>query len=208
MYSTPVVISADTRPEPGKAVVDGKFTQQMLSCGEVARDMIHAVMVEKGLTTADSPLWQMSLPELMNMTPDARTSNQTSRAQSSSLLPESSTAQSDQSNAEPSTAGSAGRPQNSLNGEDRTAGSASTSQDNSNGEGSTAGSAGVVRSAFGGEPGEQWAGSQSPDQVAYAGLAAAAENEADANPMQRVEEGSLGSAGLDQISTEPGQLDG
>ena len=198
---TPIV--AGNMPEPGVQGVDGKFPEHVVNCGKVARDMIHAVMVEKGLTTADSPLWQDTLPELMNMTPDAQAASGSQRTASGSITPQGSMALSDSlqvdPNAKANTAGSAGSPRHSLNRQDSTA---RRSQDGSNGEDSKAGSAGTARSAYGGEPGEQWAGSQSPDQVARAGMAAAADMEAavaqgsDMGPLQKIEEGSLGSDGL------------
>jgi len=204
-------IAAGNMPEPGVQGVDGKFPEHVVNCGKVARDMIHAVMVEKGLATADSPLWQDTLPELMNMTPDAQAANGSHRASSDSITPQGSMALSDGpqdgSNAEVSPAGSAGSPRHSLKAQDSTA---RRSQDGSNGVDSKAGSAGVARSAYGGEPGEQWAGSQSPDQVASAGMAAAADMEAaaqgsDVGPLQKIEEGSLGSDGLSAKSDEQGQ---
>ncbi|DBA97135.1 hypothetical protein WJX77_011944 [Trebouxia sp. C0004] len=201
-------------PEPGMQGVDGKFPEHIVDCGKVARDMFHAVMVEKGLATADSPLWQDTLPELMNMTPDAKAANGSRRTSSDSITPQASMALSDSpqlgSNAEASTAGSAGSPRHSLKAEDSTA---LRSQGGSNGEDSKAGSAGIVRSAYGGEPGEQWAGSQSPDQVATAGMAAAADMEAaaqvsDVGPLQKIEEGSLGSDGLSAKPDEQGEAAG
>ena len=204
-------IVAGNMPEPGVQGVDGKFPEHIVNCGKVARDMMHAVMVEKGLTTADSPLWQDTLPELMNMTPDAQSANGSHRRTSDSITPQGSMAFSDSpregSNAEASTAGSAGSPRHSLNRQNSTA---RRSQDGSNGEDSKAGSAGIARSAYGGEPGEQWAGSQSPDQVARAGMAAAADMEAaahgsDVGPLQKIEEGSLGSDGLSANCDEQGQ---
>ena len=204
-------IVAGNMPEPGVQGVDGKFPEHIVNCGKVARDMIHAVMVEKGLTTADSPLWQDTLPELMNMTPDAKAANGSPRISSDSITPQGSMALSDSpqvsSNAEASTAGSAGSPGHSLNRQDSTA---RRLRDGSNGVDSKAGSAGIERSAYGGEPGEQWVGSQSPDQVASAGMAAAADMEAaaqgsDAGPLQKIEEGSLESDGLSANSDEQGQ---
>lgn len=199
-------------PEPGVQGVDGKFPEHIVNCGKVARDMFHAVMVEKGLATADSPLWQDTLPELMNMTPDAKAGNGSPRMSSDSITPQGSMALSDSaqvgSNAEASTAGSAGSPGHSLNRQDSTA---RRLRDGSNGVDSKAGSAGIERSAYGGEPGEQWVGSQSPDQVASAGMAAAADMEAaaqgsDAGPLQKIEEGSLGSDGLSANSDEQGEV--
>ncbi len=204
-------IVAGNMPEPGVQGLDGKFPEHIVNCGKVARDMIHAVMVEKGLATADSPLWQDTLPELMNMTPDAQAANGSHKTSSDSITQQGSMALSDSpregSNAEASTTGSAGSPRHSLNTQGSTA---RRSQGGSNGEESTAGSAGTARSAYGGEPGEQWAGSQSPDQVVSAGMAAAADMEAaaqgsDVGPLQKIEEGSLGSDGLSANSDEQGQ---
>ncbi len=206
-----IPIVAGNMPEPGVQGVDGKFPEHVVNCGKVARDMIHAVMVEKGLATADSPLWQDTLPELMNMTPDAQPANGSHRTSSDSILPQGSMALSDSpqvgSNAEASTAGSAGSLRHSLN---RQGSTARRSQDGSNGEDSKAGSAGIARSAYGGEPGEQWVGSQSPDQVVSAGMAAAADMEAaaqgsDVGPLHKIEEGSLGFDGLSANPDEQGQ---
>ncbi|DBA70391.1 TPA: hypothetical protein ACH3X2_011807 [Trebouxia sp. C0005] len=167
-------------PESGAQGVDGKLPEDAVNCGKVARDTIHAVMVEKGLATADSPLWQDTFSELMHMTPDAKAANGSHRMSFDSITPQGSMAHSD------------------------------SPQDDSNAEPSTAGSAGMPQSAYGGEPGEQWAGSQSPDQVASAGMAATAYMEAaaqgsDVGSLQKIEEGSLGSGGLSAKSDEQGE---
>lgn len=190
MNITPVVterdafpIVAGNMPESGAQGVDGKLPEDAVNCGKVARDTIHAVMVEKGLATADSPLWQDTFSELMHMTPDAKAANGSHRMSFDSITPQGSMAHSD------------------------------SPQDDSNAEPSTAGSAGMPQSAYGGEPGEQWAGSQSPDQVASAGMAATAYMEAaaqgsDVGSLQKIEEGSLGSGGLSAKSDEQGQQSG
>lgn len=142
--------------------------QQHFPEQQLARSMFEAVMVQKGLASPES--FKHTLPELMCMTPDAKPAvAQQTDAQATAEL---------------------SSPQSGC------------VQGSSNAGDSTAQAAGTARSAYGGEPGEQWVGSQSPDEVARAGLAVAAENEAaaqasDLEPLQQLEEGSLGSEGLE-----------
>ena len=151
--------------------------QQHFPEQQLARSMFEAVMVQKGLASPES--FKHTLPELMCMTPDAKPAV----AQQTDC----------QATAELSS------PQSGC------------VQGSSNDGDSTARAAGTARSAYGGEPGEQWVGSQSPDQVARAGLAVAAENEAaaqasDLEPLQQLEEGSLGSEGLVVLDAGQGRM--
>lgn len=151
--------------------------QQHFPEQQLARSMFEAVMVQKGLASPES--FKHTLPELMCMTPDAKPAV----AQQTDC----------QATAELSS------PQSGC------------VQGSSNDGDSTARAAGTARSAYGGEPGEQWVGSQSPDQVARAGLAVAAENEAaaqasDLEPLQQLEEGSLGSEGLEVQDAGQGRM--
>ncbi len=191
-------IFAGLSPEEKMRCIDAKFPTH-----KAARNIFQEVMVQKGLAAPGSETWQYSLPELMTMVPNAENANKGSKQQ----LESASTGRDvvgDQPSGEVDTAQS-GRLQDGLNAEDSTAGSAH--QENSQAEHRMAGSAGIARSAYGGELGEQWAGSQSPDQVVNAGLSVAAENEAtaqasDCGTLQRVEEGSEGL----NASSEEGQI--
>ena len=191
------------------AVTCGQQDDACSSNVRLASSMFHSVMVQKGLATADSKIYQNTLPELMCMTPSTRPA-EGSHAPDGLASPSGAnragrqsepvpSAQSDSikrlsdGEVDPASTASRDAKQNSTAGSAGTAGSACAGDSRPN-------SAACAPSAFGGERGEQWVGSGSPDQVVEAGLAVAAENAAAAQAagnglLQKLEEGLPGCQG-------------
>ena len=182
-------------------------------CPEVAaaRGMFHKLMVDRGLDTEDSDVYKQSLPELVRMTPDAKTATSSGQSQPN----HSGQATGSQSPAA-ATAASTGGGGSSGGGGGEDPFAANEAFSNSDRPQQSfdmnlalhSSSNQGERTAYGGEAGEQWVGSQSPDRVATAGVAVAAENEAaaqsqDVGALQRLEEGSSGRN--DRNSFEQGQ---
>lgn len=146
---------------------------KMVPTHEAARSILESVFNQKGLASPGSAVFSKSLPQLLGMVPEPAEATQA--AQSASGV----TSVQGEMHVGGSTAGLAAEQELAHSIAEpsaaRTAGS-EAEQDaavlaRSNAEPSAAGTAG-------GEPEEQWAGSQSPAQVAATAMAAAAENEA------------------------------